>query len=192
MQQIVRDKLLEFLHNNSGEKDFINYFGPLNYLNPKEFTFSCGDIEMIKQMSLYVKSSVKQRDYGYFTGISTNDIDNVLPFRSETDLKKDLFNLISDNLHRKYGAKAAERFKEQMVVVDFENGVVRGSTRCILCESDTQRVNRQKKRNKGTTSIVVFWNGSAWSISNFSKHLKNIHPPLDVINDSCKLQLVNK
>lgn len=83
--------------------------------------------------------------------------------------------------------------KKWWLVVDFENGVVRGSTRCILCESDTQRVIRQKKRNKGTTFIVVFWNGSAWTISNFSKHLKNIHPPIDVINDlGGKLQWVNK
>lgn len=65
---MIRDQFHKWLCERLEETDFIDFFGPIHDTKPEEFTFSCGDIKMMLQISEYVRSTVQKQGYEHFNG----------------------------------------------------------------------------------------------------------------------------
>lgn len=162
-----------------GEKNFVDYFGPIYEKKPEGFSFSCGDVKMLKQISEYVQSTVRKKGYRYFKGDSRcpqneGQSETVDSGASDVEIKEKLFDGIL-NLLQPYGEDVVSLFKKDMVIVTNENGTISGRIRCVLC--DTQFGIDVKKKRRRQEFYSQFWNGQSWCLSNYSNHhLQKVHP----------------
>lgn len=179
MQQMVKTEYTKWIENNvNGEKTgLIDYFGPIHAEKPEEFMFSCGDIKMITQLSEYVKGTVQKKGYEYFKEPSgrpsqaVNRQSHDSTFSLE-DAQGKLFAGILDSI-KPYGDDVTSLLSREMIMVTNANGVMSGKVQCVLCDSgDISERKRKRKRQ----SYLQFWNGKNWVVSNFTKHLSNVHP----------------
>lgn len=177
---MIRDQFQQWLCERLEEKDFIDFFGPVYDTKPEEFTFSCGDIKMMLQISEYVRSTVQKKGYEHFNGEncmypkSTIQRKPYISDADEADIHDKLFNGILDLL-QPYGENVVSRFEKNMATVTNEGDVIKGRVRCILC--DTQFEHEKKKRKKNQEFYSQYWNGSSWCFSNYANHhLRKIHP----------------
>lgn len=174
IQNMIKSGLKEWLDEKLEGKDYMDYFGPIYDTKPKEFTFSCGDIRMIQQISEYVRTTVQKRGYGRFKscGKSTTqcETDN---FESEKEkLQEQLYNGVLELL-QPYGKDVTSHFKEDMAIVSIDGGVIKGSVRCILCIIEPHKNKRRKRQD----FYSQYRNGKNWVLSNFSNHhLRKVHP----------------
>lgn len=179
MQQMVKNQYMKWVENNvNGEKTaLIDYFGPIHAGSPKMFMFSCGDIKMITQLSEYVKGTVQRKGYKYFKETSgqpsgaVNRQSNDSTFSLE-DVQEKLFAGIFDSI-KPYGDDVTSLLNREMIMVTNENGVMSGKVQCVLCDSGN--ISEQKRKRK-RQQYLQFWNGKNWVVSNFAKHLSNVHP----------------
>lgn len=176
IEQMAKNQYTSWLDEHKETKNYLDYFGPIYCAKPEQFSFSCGDIKMIQQISEYVKSTIRMKGYGYFKGetsryaqhIEQNDCFN------DEELQKKLYDGVLDLL-QPYGENVVSLFKEEMVVITNENGVISGRVRCVIC--DTEINNHKKKKKKRQELYSQFWNGHKWCLSNFSNHhLRKVHP----------------
>lgn len=135
---------------------------------------------MIKQLSEYVRTTVKKKGCKYFRGGSNNKKSRNMNRRgtdridvSEEDAQEKLFDGIS-NLLKPYGGYVISLFKKEMVIITNRDGVISGGIRCVLCNSDS--VSEERKKRKRQELYSQFWNGDNWVVSNFAKHLFCVHP----------------
>lgn len=176
MEQMVKDKLKDWLRENTEAANFVDYFGPVYHANPEQFTFTCGDQKMILQISDYVKLKIRTKGYGYFQRKKSQCSENTnqhATYRdaTEEELQDELFHGTL-NLLQPYGDKVTTLFEKEMVSVTIEDGEIKGHIRCILCESEIETT---KKRRK--ISYAQYWNGQKWILSNYANHhLRNAHP----------------
>lgn len=68
IEQMVKTQLIDFLAGNEESNNFIEYFGPIYHSKPDQFTFTCGDRKMLKQLSDYVQTTVQKKRLCIFSG----------------------------------------------------------------------------------------------------------------------------
>ncbi|XP_031617257.1 uncharacterized protein LOC116337085 [Contarinia nasturtii] len=176
IEQIAKNQFKNWLDEHEITTNLIDFFGPIYYSKPDQFTFTCGDIKMIQQISECVRSTVQKKGYGYLKGEISPSPQNVERNESngEEELQEQLFNGIL-NLLQPYGECVTSLFKKDMVIVGNQNGVINGRVRCIICDTESETGKKSKKRRQELYS--QYWNGHKWLLSNFAyHHLQKIHP----------------
>lgn len=173
IEQMAKTQLIDFLAENEESNNFIEYFGPIYHSKPGQFTFTCGDRKMLKQLSGYVQTTVQKKGYAYFRAESRSCHQNSerhgTNIRDEEELQEQLYNEVLNAL-QPYGVSSL--YKKEMVTVTNENGSIKGLVRCVLCDTDTD----PKKRRRRTEYYSQYWNGQKWILSNFiNHHLNKVH-----------------
>lgn len=177
---MAKDQYKNWLDENTDTNHFVDHFGPIYHTKPEQFTFTCGDIKMIQQISEYVQSTIRKKGYGYFKAENSRCPKNAKRHgtnnrdASEEELQQELFNGVSNLLHP-YGEHVVSLFKKEMVIVANEDGVISGRVRCVICDTEFDTEGKKKKRRQELYS--QFWNGNRWCLSNFANHhLHKVHP----------------
>lgn len=188
IEQMVKHQFKSWLDENTDETDYVDYFGPIYYMKPDQFTFTCGDMKMIQQISEYVQSTIRKKGYEYFQGKNSQCFQKPKRYESvdcelsEEELRDELYNAVLKIL-QPYGDHVISLFKKEMVVVTNENGEIRGLVHCVVCDSDIKTEKKMNRKRKNSYS--QYWNGNKWIISNFANHhLQNVHPILHKANES--------
>lgn len=190
IEQMAKHQFKAWLDENTDTKNFVDYFGPIYHSKPDQFTFTCGDRKMIQQLSEYVQSTIQRKGYGYFRGeisrCSQNNkrhgTDNCVI--NEKELQEELYNCVL-NLLQPYGDHVISLFKKDMIVVENENGEIRGLVHCVVCDTEIETEKTKKKKRKDFYS--QYWNGQKWILSNFANHhLHNVHPIANDANQTPK------
>lgn len=159
IEQMAKDQYKNWLDENTDTNHFVDHFGPIYHTKPEQFTFTCGDIKMIQQISEYVQSTIRKKGYGYFKAENSRCPKNTKRHgtnnrdASEEELQQELFNGVS-NLLQPYGEHVVSLFKKEMVIVANEDGVISGRVRCVIC--DTEFDTEGKKKKGGKSSIHNF------------------------------------
>lgn len=177
IEQMAKTQLIDFLDENKESNNFVEYFGPIYQSKPDQFAFTCGDKKMLKQLSVFVQTTIRQKGYTYFQAENRQRHQNSnrhganIRDASEEQLQEELFNAVL-NLLQPYGDHVSSLFKKEMVVIKKENGEIKGLVRCVVCDTDTE----PKKRRRRTEYYSQYWNGHKWILSNFANHhLNKVH-----------------
>lgn len=180
IEQMAKNEFKDWIDEQTHITNLVDYFGPIYHTKPQQFTFTCGDNKMIKQLSEYVQLTVRKKGYEYFQnknrrcsqhskrhGTDNRDL-------TEEELQDELFNGVL-NLLQPYGDDVMSLFKKEMVEVTNENGQIKGLVHCVVCDTEKETGSKMKKRRKDFYS--QYWNGQKWSLSNFANHhLNKVHP----------------
>lgn len=75
-----------------------------------------------------------------------------------------------------------EQFNERMIDLDLKNGAVNGIITCILCENDNAN-KKKKKKNAHSVRYHKSPSSNYWILSNFKKHLENMHNLVSIQSD---------
>lgn len=176
--------------NNEYEVDIddellINYFGPLYAHNTESFQFRPGDKIRIKEIVNYVKSKVDEggpnKHLSFFTSKQQNDQQRR---NKNTHAHKNAFASIvldENKLKHELIEKVVKYFKQADISENHfgeiakvhiaDAGNVYGDIFCAICKSE-HRKNQKAKR------VYFNYNGKSkgvWVLSNFVKHLENVH-----------------
>lgn len=93
---------------------------------------------------------------------------------NHSQLESKLFSMCSEYLKAlNVDEQLVMQFNERMVDLRLKNGCIYGVITSVLCENDDS--NKEKKRNAHSVRYYESPNSNYWILSNFKKHLKNVH-----------------
>lgn len=177
------------------DEQLIEYFGKLYAKQPENFRFQPGDKMLIRELVGHVSSVVdanginsglanfknkrqtktkKNQKAKRPTKQSTKTTERSLNKIDTKSLKSDLIRRVVSCLysHQANHLLDLDIDLERDIIVNvyIKNGIISGSVRCIICDSEKQAKNEPKLVHYSTGS-----NWPCWVLSNFANHLKKTH-----------------
>lgn len=162
----------------------IDYFGKVYATNTSQFQFLSGEIVLIKALVKYVKGKVGPEQKKGLKLFKTNRSKKSNKLSTKTSLSESNVEKLTSELiqrviecMRSYGADCFFDTEMDCVIHDkivdvrIKKGVgVYGTVSCEICSAENKKKNKPKR---------VYYNDNSewpcWILSNFTKHLKNVH-----------------
>lgn len=221
IETFVREEMYNYLIRNTAEainehdesiltddddvlitkEQLIDHFGKIYATDPMSFRFQSGEIVLIREMVNHVKAKLGTQQKNGLKLFKTNRPKKEKKFSAKSSmsemnaekLKFELTQRVIESM-KIYGAETF--FEDDMdcgvgdntVEVRVQKGVgVYGNVRCEICETQN---NKKKKPKRVYYDDNSQW--PCWVMSNFTRHLKNVHKLEAQKSKSASVKKANK